>query len=163
MSLITLFLSYNKISVFRKAMFNNLQSLEFINIEHNCLKFVQRGMLNILSSVRFIHSPETVVCCLTATFELKCSVDNNEIVPGNDCIIYSSRYLRIQWDVLAVVGIFCCIFVVLYHAFLITATTTFFILKITSYGLVVSGSLFTIMRDVCLILKTLFSSRRHRR
>ena len=196
-SLITLFLSYNKITVFRKAMFNNLQNLEYINIEHNSLKFVERGIFDIVSSVRLIHSSETVVCCLTATVELKCSVDNNVILPGNDCIIYSSRYWRIQWDVLAAVGLFCCIFVAFYHAFLMTGTTTFYlffinhilncsllfsctmatvhlkvsryasdigtyldwfnsILKITSYGLVVSGSLFSIMRDMCLILKTLF-------
>ena len=197
MSLVTLFLSYNKITVFRKAMFKNLPSLEFINIEHNSLKFVQRDILDILPSVRLIHSSETVVCCLTATVKLKCSVDNVDIVPGNDCIIYSNRYWRIQWNVLAAVGLFCCIFVVFYHAFLMTGTTTFYmffinhilncsllfsciiatvhlkltryvldigtyldwfnsILKTTSDGLVVSGSLFSIMRDVCLILKTLF-------
>ena len=197
MNLITLFLSYNKITVFRKTMFNNLQNLEFISIEHNSFKFVQRGILAILSSVRLIHSSETIVCCLMATVELKCSVDNNDIVPGNDCTIYSSWYWRIQWDVLAVVGLFCCIFVAFYHVFLMNMTSTFYmifinhilncgllfsciiatvhlkvsrhaldigtyldwfnsILKITSYGLVVSGSLFSIMRDICLILKTLF-------
>ena len=200
LKLITLLLSYNKITVLYKTFFKSLQHLQFFKIEHNPLELVQFTVFNLLINIKFIVSSDASICCLNIDRKTKCSVNSVAIIHERHCIIRTSLYLKILWDILAAGGFVCCVFVAVYQFYrmkrsayldivfinhllcsillfvsvLITVhlpTSTYNVDILTTFNwfnavlkritilVVVISSLLTIMRDICLTLKTLFPFR----